>query len=138
MRREQDWAFTFPHYSPFASRLLHPFESVNGPNGLFTLHGTGNGTGNEKRWVSILHYVLYTLHRDRVRTANHCFLLCPSHSLSRSRSSAVCISHYVGTGLGPGPGPGPIKFNCFYLSSHISCSVKVKHKIMQAISSGPV
>ena len=23
--------FSFPHYSPFASRLLHPFESVNGP-----------------------------------------------------------------------------------------------------------
>ena len=34
---------------------------------------------------------------------------------------------YVGTG----PRPGPIKFNCF--SSHISCTVKVKHKIMQAI-----
>ena len=33
--------------------------------GLFTLHGTGNGTGNGKQWVSILCYVLYILHIDR-------------------------------------------------------------------------
>ena len=33
--------------------------------GSFTLHGTGTGTG--KWWVSILHYVQYTLHRDRDR-----------------------------------------------------------------------
>ena len=33
--------------------------------GLFTLHGTGNRTGNRKRWVSISRYVLYTPHSDR-------------------------------------------------------------------------
>ena len=31
----------------------------------FTLHGTGTGTGTGERLVSILRYVLYTLHRDR-------------------------------------------------------------------------
>ena len=30
-------------------------------DGSYILHGTGTG----KRWVSILHYALYTLHRDR-------------------------------------------------------------------------
>ena len=30
-------------------------------NGLFILHGTGN----ERQWVSIIHYLLYTLHSDR-------------------------------------------------------------------------
>ena len=35
--------------------------------GLFTLHGTGNRTGNGKRWVSISRYVLYTPHSDSDR-----------------------------------------------------------------------
>ena len=35
------------------------------PNDSFTLPGTATGTG--KWWVSMLHYVLYTLHRDRDR-----------------------------------------------------------------------
>ena len=34
---------------------------------LFILQGTGNRTGNGKQWVSILCYVLYTLHSDRDR-----------------------------------------------------------------------
>ena len=29
---------------------------------MFTLHGTENGTGNRKQWVSTLHYVLFPLH----------------------------------------------------------------------------
>ena len=64
-------------------------DPVAGYNGSFTLHGTGNGngtgndgfmyfamycshytgtgTGTGKWWISVLHYVLYTLHRDRDR-----------------------------------------------------------------------
>ena len=40
---------------------------MNKANGLFTLHGTG--TGNRKQWVSVLPYVLYTLHRNRDRVS---------------------------------------------------------------------
>ena len=50
--------------------------------GSFTLHGTGTG----KWWVSILCYVLYTLHSDRTGTGNYCFLLYPS----RSRVQVPC------------------------------------------------
>ena len=41
--------------------------------GLFILHGTRNGIGNGKRWVSILHYALSTLHRDRGRDSKPLF-----------------------------------------------------------------
>ena len=47
---------------PVSSSYRRP---VDGSNGLFTLHGTGNGTGNGQWWVSILLYVLYTPHSDR-------------------------------------------------------------------------
>ena len=50
------------------------------------MHGTGTVTGTRKWWLSILCFVLYTPHR----TGNHCFLLCPS----RSRSRSACMSHY--------------------------------------------
>ena len=43
----------------FTSNRTNDFQTQS--NGLFILHGTGNG----KQWVSILHYVLYTLHSDR-------------------------------------------------------------------------
>ena len=49
-------------------------------NGSFILHGTGNGNGTGKRWVSMLRYVLYILRKDRTGILNHCFLLWPSPS----------------------------------------------------------
>ena len=41
------------------------------PYGSFTLHGIGTGT--RRWWVSILRYVLYTLHRDRDRHTESLF-----------------------------------------------------------------
>ena len=51
-------------------------------------HCTGPGPGQEPgiNGFSILHHVLYTLHRHRNR--DHCFLLYPSRFLSRSRSQS--------------------------------------------------
>ena len=54
------WCYTF-YLVPVP--VLVPV-SINVNNGLFTLLRTGNRTGNGKRWVSVLPYVLYTLHRD--------------------------------------------------------------------------
>ena len=53
--------------------------------GSFTLHGTGTGTGTGKRWISVLRYVLYTLHRDRDRDMEPLFSIvllvpCPGPS----------------------------------------------------------
>ena len=57
------------------SKTVHLSVSENGRYVLFTLHGTGtgNGTRNGKRWVSILHYVMYTLHSDRGRDSKPLF-----------------------------------------------------------------
>ena len=61
--------------------------------GSFTLHGAGTGTG--KRWVSVLRYVLYTLHRDRDRYKETLLSIVPIPFLSRSqgRSHAMSLSH---------------------------------------------
>ena len=52
--------------------------------------GTGQGMGND----GFLYYAMYCTHYTGTGTGNHCFLLCPSQSLSlsRSRSRAVCIA----------------------------------------------
>ena len=51
---------------PFPVPVPFPFPcSVT--NGSFILHGTGTETETVKQWVSVLCYVLYTLHRDRDR-----------------------------------------------------------------------
>ena len=47
-----------PHLLPSTSRIHYYTDS-------FKLHGTGTGTG--RWWISILSYVLYTLHRERDR-----------------------------------------------------------------------
>ena len=48
-----------------------------GFNDLFTLHGRGNRAGNGKRWVSVLYYVLYTLHSDSDRDREPLFSIVP-------------------------------------------------------------
>ena len=52
--------------------------------------GSGQGPGND----GFLHYAMYCTHYRGKGTGtwSHCFLLCPSRSLSWSR--AVCLSHY--------------------------------------------
>ena len=63
--------------------------------GSYTLHGTriGQGPGND----GFLYYTMYCIHYTGTGTGTgtgtHCFLLCPSRSLSLSRSCAVCMSH---------------------------------------------
>ena len=44
---------------------------------LFTLYGTGTGTGTREWWVSVLCYVLYTLHRNRDRDRETLFSIVP-------------------------------------------------------------
>ena len=63
--------------------------------GLYTLHGTGTGTGTKNK--RFLYYTMYCKPYTVTRIGNHCFLLCPSHSLSlsQSRSRGVCMSHQV-------------------------------------------
>ena len=58
---------------------------------LYTLHETGTGTGTEKWWVSILHHVLFTLHRGRDRYIGTIVFYC-AHPV-----------HY------PCPWPGPLQ-----------------------------
>ena len=55
---------------------------------------TGQGQGTENN--GFLYYAMYCTDYTGTGTGNHCFLLYPSRSLSLSRSwsSAVCISHY--------------------------------------------
>ena len=55
--------------------------------------GMEQGTGDN----GFLYYTMYCAHYTRTGTGNHCFLLCPSRSLSlsHSRSRAVCLSHSV-------------------------------------------
>ena len=47
----------------YVQKSNHALMLAMGTYDPFTLHGTGTGTG--ERLVSILRYVLYTLHRDR-------------------------------------------------------------------------
>ena len=57
--------------------------------------GPGQGPGNDGFLYDAMYCTHYT--GTGAGTGTHCFLLCPSRSLSlpRSRSSAVCISHYT-------------------------------------------
>ena len=75
----------------------------------YTLHGAGagTGTGTETRNNGFLYYAMYCTHYTGTRTGNHYFLLCPSQSLSLSRSDAVFVSHYLGNGS---------YFRCFWES----------------------
>ena len=50
--------------------------------GSFTQHGTGTGT---RKWRVSIYYTMYCTHYTGTGTRNHCFLLCLSLSLSRSR-----------------------------------------------------
>ena len=56
--------------------------------------GPGQGPGND----GFLYYAMYCTHYTETgtETGKRCFLLCPSRSLSLSRSwsRAVCMSHY--------------------------------------------
>ena len=57
-------------------------------------HCTGPGTGQGTGIDGFLYYSMYCTHHTvtGTETGNHCFLLCPSLSLSRSRSRAVqCV-----------------------------------------------
>ena len=55
--------------------LMIRYRSHFDPYGSFTLHGTRTGTG--KWWVSILCYVLYTLHRNRDKNREPLFSIVP-------------------------------------------------------------
>ena len=70
---------------------LRPIHTKRKSNGLFILHGTGNGTGNGKRWVSILHYVLYTLHKDRDRGTIVFYCVHPGPSPCPVIGSVQCV-----------------------------------------------
>ena len=65
--------------------------------GSFTPNGTGTGTGTGKQWVSILRYLLYTLHRDRNRDIDRTIVFYCTHP-------------------GPYPVPGPVQ--CAWAISH--------------------
>ena len=64
-------------------------------NGSFTRHRTRTGTGTGKRWVSILRYVLYTLHRDRDREP----LLPPANEVwGKAMFLHLCVIPFTGGG----------------------------------------
>ena len=78
---------TFEHQTFSLIRLM-ACSHCTGP-------GTGQGMGND----GFLYYTMYCTHYTGTGTwtGNHCFLLCPSRSLSLSRSlsHAVCMSHNI-------------------------------------------
>ena len=72
---------------------------------MYCTHYTGTGTS--KRWVSILHYVLYTLHGDRDQeTMGFYITLCTVHSTQEQGHGQATIAFYC---VHPSPGPGPVQ-----------------------------
>ena len=65
------------------------------PYGWDTLHGIGTGTETGKRWVSILRYVLYTLHGDKDRDREP---LLPSATVIAERLFYTPVCHSVHRG----------------------------------------
>ena len=76
-------------YTLFKSSTQHPYHTSLMAHSHRTGPGQGQGLGKDR----FLHYSMYCTHYTGTGIENHCFLLCPSRSLSMSRSSAVCMSH---------------------------------------------
>ena len=60
-----EFAYHHHHLYEISPSYQNDNYIFNHSYGSYRLHGTGAGTGNGKRWVLILCYVLYTLPRDR-------------------------------------------------------------------------
>ena len=81
----------------FVSLSSLPSFGVIKPNGSFTLHGTGTGIGTDKQWVSLLCYVMYTLHSDRDRDREP--LLPPANEVwGKVIFSVACVKNSVHIG----------------------------------------